>query len=115
MELRQQIIFPKNNYGEAVLIGMLLATKLSVKKGLCSKRKLKKIEKIYIDNKLPSDLNRYFKKSEYAKIAKIMVNDKKNNDNKISLILLRYIGKTTEPGKIKISLDQMKSIIKTIN
>ena len=105
----------KINHGEAVLIGMLLATKLSVRKGLCSKRTLEKIEKIYIDNKLPSNLNLYFKKSEYVKIAKFMVNDKKNNDNKINLILLRYIGKTTEPGKIKISLDQMKSIIKKIN
>ena len=35
------------------------------------------------------------------KILKYMINDKKNNDSKISLILLRKIGKTTKPGKYK--------------
>tara|TARA_B100001996_G_scaffold379485_1_gene365309 strand:- start:256 stop:1365 length:1110 start_codon:yes stop_codon:yes gene_type:complete len=105
----------KINHGEAVLIGMLLATKLSVKKGLCSRKTLDEIEKIYRINKLPSNLNRYFKKSELIKIVKYMVNDKKNNDNKINLILLRKIGKTTDPGKIKISFDQMKKIMKKIS
>jgi len=44
-----------------------------------------------------------------------MVNDKKNNDNKINLILLKEIGKTTNPGKIKMSVDQVNNFIKKIS
>ena len=43
-----------------------------------------------------------------------MVNDKKNNDNKINLILLKQIGKTTIPGKIKMSVNQVASFLKRI-
>ena len=52
----------KINHGEAVLIGMLLATKLSFVKRLCSKNTIIEIEKIYNANRLPSNLLRYFKK-----------------------------------------------------
>ena len=41
-----------------------------------------------------------------------MVNDKKNNDNKISLILLNKIGKTTTPGNVKMSLNQINDFLK---
>ena len=105
----------KINHGEAVLIGMLLATKLSVKKRLCSKFTLREIKKVYIDNNLPSNLSRYFKKKDFKKIAKYMLNDKKNYGSKISLILLKKIGKTTAPGEFKLSLKQMENIIKKIN
>ena len=44
-----------------------------------------------------------------------MVNDKKNNDKRINLILLKKIGKTTKPGEIKMTLGQMKSVIKKIS
>ena len=44
-----------------------------------------------------------------------MVNDKKNNDNKISLILLKKIGKTTNPGTVKMSFNEMKKFINKIN
>ena len=44
-----------------------------------------------------------------------MINDKKNNDSRINLILLKKIGKTTNPGEIKMSLSQMKSVIKKIS
>ena len=43
-----------------------------------------------------------------------MKSDKKNEDSKISLILLKYIGKTTKPGNIKMSPKQMKFVIKKI-
>ena len=103
------------NHGEAVLIGMLLATKLSVRKGICSNVTLKEIEKIYKINNLPSALIKYFKKKDFNKIIDYMANDKKNNDDKINLILLKNIGKTTRPGEIKMSLKQLKSIIKKIS
>ena len=37
-----------------------------------------------------------------------MSNDKKNDDKKINLILLRKIGQTTRPGAFKLSVREMK-------
>ena len=105
----------KINHGEAVLIGMLLATKLSFYKNICSLKTIEEIEKIYISNKLPSKLSKYLKKKQINNISKLMVNDKKNDDEKISLILLKRIGKTTAPGKIKMSVDKVGNFLKKIN
>ena len=102
----------KINHGEAVLIGMLLATKLSVNKNICSLKTMEEIEKIYISNKLPSKLNIYLKKKQINNVSKLMINDKKNDDEKINLILLKRIGKTTIPGKIKMSVDQIGNFLK---
>ena len=44
-----------------------------------------------------------------------MINDKKNEDEKINLILLKRIGKTTVPGKIKMSVDQIDDFLKKVN
>ncbi len=105
----------KINHGEAVLIGMLLAIKLSVEKNICSLKTLKEVERIYLLNKLPSKINNYLKKRQISNISKLMVNDKKNNDEKINLILLKRIGRTTIPGKIKMSADQIDHFLKKIN
>ena len=44
-----------------------------------------------------------------------MINDKKNDDDKINLILLKRIGKTTIPGKIKMSVSQVDKFLKKVN
>ena len=47
-----------------------------------------------------------------------MKNDKKNDDNKINFILLKKIGKTTAPGKIKFqkgNLEKELSKLKNFN
>jgi len=41
--------------------------------------------------------------------------DKKNYDNKINLILLKKIGKTTNPGDFRISLKEMRNVLKKIS
>ena len=43
-----------------------------------------------------------------------MQKDKKNNDKKINLILSRKIGKTTMPGKFKLSPQILKSNLEKI-
>ena len=40
---------------------------------------------------------------------------KKNNDNKINFILLKNIGKTTQPNAYKISVDELKRLGKIIS
>ena len=105
----------KINHGEAVLIGMLLAIKLSVQKNICSLKTLKDVEEIYLSNKLPLNLSKYLNRKQIKNIPKLMVNDKKNNDEKINLILLKRIGKTTIPGKIKMSESQIDTFLKRLN
>ena len=43
-----------------------------------------------------------------------MTNDKKNNDNKINLVLLKKIGQTTLPNNYKISSSELKKIFNNI-
>ena len=105
----------KINHGEAVLMGMILATKLSARKKICSQETLNKIQSIYEINNLPRNLKAFFSKKGLDKVVDFMKVDKKNYDSKINLILLKRIGKTTEPGNFKISVKEIKNIIKKIS
>jgi 3-dehydroquinate synthase len=102
------------NHGEAVIMGMMMATKLSYVKKLCSLNTLKQLRHIYNSNNLKYDIKKIFKKKEYAKIAEYMSADKKNNDKKINLILLRKIGQTTLPNMCKISSIELKKVFNKI-
>ena len=102
------------NHGEAVLMGMLMATKLSYLKKVCDLKTLKQVENIYKLNRLNFSFNKYFKKKDHNKIVDLMANDKKNNDNKINLILLKKIGQTTIPGKYKVSNLELKKAFSKI-
>ncbi len=102
------------NHGEAVLIGMHLATKLSLKKKICSYSTMNEIQNFYKKNKLPLKLENYFSKRYVSKITQYMSNDKKNTDDKINFILLRNIGRTTKPGEFKLSTNDIKKIFKKI-
>ena len=110
----------KNNYssklthGEAVLSGMILATKLSIVKKVCSNKTLKSIEEIYRSNNLKYTINKYSKVGTITGLIKYLKNDKKNDDDKINFILLRDIGKTTLPNKFKISVQELKRHCKSI-
>jgi 3-dehydroquinate synthase len=111
----------RNNYsknithGEAVLSGMILATKLSVAKKVCLPKILDQIKNIYKNNNLDYTYKNYSQTSSIKKLIPYLKNDKKNNDSKINFILLKNIGKTAMPDKSKISLKNLKKTIKTIS
>tara|TARA_X000001036_G_scaffold45856_1_gene36706 strand:+ start:5435 stop:6547 length:1113 start_codon:yes stop_codon:yes gene_type:complete len=109
----------KNNYskkithGEAVLAGMILATKLSIIKKVCNQKILKDLIEIYTANNLNYTFKKYKNTKEINKLIPYLKNDKKNNDDKVNFILLKKIGKTTMPNKYKISVSELKKNIKS--
>ena len=111
----------KNNYttkithGEAVLSGMILETKLSVIKKICSMKTLISILSIYKKNNLEHTYKKYKNHKSLNQLIPFLKNDKKNNDDKINFILLKQIGKTALPNKSKISISNLKKMIKTIS
>jgi 3-dehydroquinate synthase/shikimate kinase/3-dehydroquinate synthase len=110
----------KNNYsnkithGEAVLSGIILATKLSLINKICNKRILEEIKQIYYNNNLSYTYKKYTNSNSINKLIPYLKNDKKNNDENINFILLKKIGKTSLPNKNKISIYNLKKLSKSI-
>ena len=94
---------------------MILATKLSVIKKICSPETLNEIKKIYLKNNLGFTFKKYSNQSSIDKLIPYLRNDKKNNDDKINFILLKKIGKTLLPYKSKISIKNLKKITNSIS
>ena len=111
----------KNNYskkithGEAVLSGMILATRLSHYKKVCNLKILNEIEKIYEENELSYTYRKFSKSNSINDLIPFLKNDKKNNDSKINFILLKKIGKTTKPNQFKISAEALRGYSKIIS
>ena len=104
--------FSKNlNHGEAVILGMMAASKLSYEKKLLKPRDLNLIKKHYVNLKLPMKVEKFFKKNQISKIISFMKKDKKNLNNKLNLILLKKIGKTTKPNSCHVSVLEMKKFL----
>ena len=99
------------NHGEAVILGMILASKLSYKKKILSLKDLMLIEKHYLNLNLPRNINKIFKKGEVNKIVKFVKKDKKNSGEKINLILLNKIGKIAKPNKFNITADEFRKFL----
>ena len=110
----------KNNYsnkithGEAVLSGIILASKLSSIKKVCVSQTVEEIKRIYKENNLNYTYKKYLKSNEIKKLIPYLKNDKKNNDEKINFILLKKIGQTTLPDEFKMSTDTLNKLIKFI-
>ena len=110
----------KNNYskntthGEAVLAGMILETRLSYVKKICTLKTLAEIKNIYEANNLNYTIKKYSNLREINSLIPYLKNDKKNNDEKINFILLKKIGKTTVPNKNKISIKDLNKSVKHI-
>ncbi len=81
----------KLNHGEAVLLGMNSAVRFSHKNKLLDKKNYQIIKKCLEESNLPWDIKRYFSKKDINKILSFMTKDKKNDSNKISLVLLKKI------------------------
>ena len=82
----------KLNHGEAVLLGILAASKFSYKEKLLPKNELALIENHLRELKY-NNLKSYFRKNNINKILNFMRKDKKNNSQDINLILLKKIAK----------------------
>ena len=77
-----------------VSMGMNTALKLSFKKKFLKKNTYNSIINHFNNSKLPTNIKKYFFTKDLNKILTFMVKDKKNNSNKINLILLKKIGST---------------------
>ena len=82
----------KLNHGEAVILGMKTALNFSLKKALLNKNEYDTIINHISNSNLPLSINKFFKIKDLNKILSFMIKDKKNNSNKISLVLLKKIG-----------------------
>ena len=78
---------------------MTTALKFSYKEKLLKKKEYCSILKHIKDSKLPSQLKNYFSLKDLNKMLSFMIKDKKNNSNKINLILLKKIGSTISDKK----------------
>ena len=83
----------KLNHGEAVIIGMMAASTISHKKNFLKNQELQAIKDLYQELGLNDSFKSYIQNNQLNNFFKIMKKDKKNNSNKINLILLKKIGK----------------------
>ena len=101
----------KLNHGEAVILGIKSAIKFSLKQKLIKKVEYQSIISHINKLKLPLNIKEYFSLNNSIKILSFMIKDKKNNTDKINLILLKKIGSANinnhyETRKIKNFLRQ---------
>ena len=71
---------------------MNAALKFSLEKDILKLKEYQIIEDHISNSKLPFNLKDYFSKKDINKIISFMIKDKKNNSNKINLVLLKKIG-----------------------
>ena len=85
--------YSKNlNHGEAVILGIKTALKFSLENKFLKKNVYNHIMKNLNISLLPSSLNKYFTIKNLNKILYFMEKDKKNNSDKIKLMLIKNIG-----------------------
>ena len=82
----------KLNHGEAVILGINTALKFSYKNKFLSSNEYNLVKEHIQNSKLPFNIKKYFSLKNLNKILYFMTKDKKNNSDKINLILLKKIG-----------------------
>ena len=101
----------KLNHGEAVLLGMMIASHLSYEHKLLPLKDLILIKKHYKNLNLIGNIKNFFKKSDINKIVYFMKKDKKNLNDKINLILIKKIGKTMRPNSFTLKNTELKKFL----
>ncbi|MDA9723547.1 3-dehydroquinate synthase [Candidatus Pelagibacter sp.] len=104
----------KLNHGEAVILGIKSAAEFSLQSGTLSKNKLNIILSHINRIGMKTKINNFFKKKDTDKILNFMKSDKKNNSEKINLILIKNFGKI----KIDFQIDPLilkRYILKSLN
>ena len=94
----------KLNHGEAVILGIKAASKFSLLNEILSIKEFALIENHLNKLSLPRNINKFFSIRDLNKILSFMQKDKKNDSNKINLVLLKKIGSPT----YKLQFDKKK-------
>ena len=101
----------KINHGEAVLLGMIMASQLSYNNKKLPLKELILIQKHYRNLNLPMNIKKYFKKKDVNKIISFMKKDKKNFSSKLNLILLKRVGKTIKPNSFTANDSEIRKLL----
>ena len=105
----------KLNHGEAVILGIKTAAKFSLINEILNIKEFELIDKHLNKLDLPRNINKFFSKKDLNKILSFMKKDKKNNTNKVNLVLLKKVGSpiyNLEFDEKKINLFLKKELIK---
>ena len=97
--------YKKLTHGEAISIGMVIASSISFKLNYLSHGDFIKVKNHLFNNNLPIEDKNMFNK----KVLEIINNDKKNSNGKINFVLLKNIGKAYL--KKNIPLNYLKKIV----
>ena len=105
----------KLNHGEAVILGIKTAAKFSLLNNILNIKEFNLIENHLNKLSLPRNINNFFSIKNLNKILSFMKKDKKNNSNKINLVLIKKIGSPVyklQFDEKKINLFLKKELIK---
>ena len=105
----------KLNHGEAVILGIKTAAKFSLLNNILDIKEFNLIENHLNKLSLPRNINKFFSIKDLNKILSFMKKDKKNNSNKINLVLIKKIGSPIyrlQFNEKKINLFLKKELIK---
>ena len=102
----------KLNHGEAVILGIYSALRFSLVNKIISFSEFNIIKNHLDKTKLSYDIKKFFTQKDTQKIISYMQKDKKNNSEKINLILLKKIGSVDFEKKFGVK--QIKLFISKI-
>ena len=105
----------KLNHGEAVILGIKTAAKFSLLNNILNIKEFSLIENHLNKLNLPQNINKFFSIKNLDKLLSFMKKDKKNNTDKINLVLLKKIGSPIHKlqfNEKKINLFLRKELIK---
>ena len=100
----------KLNHGEAVILGIKTALRFSYENKFLKIADYKILMSHIKKPKLPSNIKKYFSLKDLNKILKFMMTDKKNNSDRINLVLLKSISNPTIDQKY--NKNNLKSFLK---